>query len=77
MGGITGEVSRIAGVTMNVTNNVQILQSQPFLALQAGLLQVCANHPEARAEIISLFRSLDDQHATADAPKLIEHEAAE
>jgi hypothetical protein len=76
MGGITGEVSRIAGVTMNVTNNVQILNSAPFLELQTGLLQVCAAHPEVRADIVALFHQLDAKHAN-DTPKLIEHEAAE
>ena len=75
MGGITGEVSRIAGVTMNVTNNVQILNSQPFLQLQAGLLSLCQAHPEARADIISLFHQLDARHSGAD-PLQIEHEAA-
>jgi hypothetical protein len=78
LGHATGEVHKLAGTVINIQNNhTQILNSQPFIELQRGLLQVCAAHPEARADIISLFRSLDDQHAASDAPKLIEHEAAE
>ena len=76
MGCITGEVSRIAGVTMNVTNNVQILNSPPFLELQAGLLAICQARPEVRADIVALFHALDAKHAGSE-PKLIEHEAAE
>jgi hypothetical protein len=76
MGSITGEVSKIAGVTLNITNNTQILSSPPFLQLQAGLLSICQAHPKARADIVALFRDLDAKHATND-PKLIEHEAAE
>jgi hypothetical protein len=40
------------------------------------LLQVCAAHPEARADIVSLFRQLDERHA-APALKTIEGNALE
>jgi hypothetical protein len=76
MGCITGEVSRIAGTVINIQNNTQILNSQPFIELQSGLLSICQAHPEVRADIVALFRDLDAKHTT-DAPKLIEHEAAE
>ena len=78
LGHATGEVHKLAGTIVNITNNTQVLNSPPFLELQAGLLQVCAAHPDARADIIKLFHSLDAKHATGDVPKLIEHsEAAE
>jgi hypothetical protein len=76
LGKITGEVSQLA-TTINVTNNVQVLNSQPFMELQSGLLQVCARHPEARADIIALFRDLDARHSGAPASKLIEARVAE
>jgi hypothetical protein len=71
IGRITGEVRDFASTTINVSNNVQILNSQPFMELQSGLLQVCASHPEARADIIRLFHELDARHSVP-APKLID-----
>jgi hypothetical protein len=73
IGKITGEISGLASTTftINNNNNVQILNSQPFVDLQAGLLEVCQRHPEARGEIVDLFRRLDAKHAAPDM-KLIE-----
>jgi hypothetical protein len=71
----TGEVSRLAGTVFNITNNTQILNSPPFIELQAGLLQICAVHPEARVDIVALFRALDEKHAVSAPAKVIEHEA--
>jgi hypothetical protein len=72
IGSITGEVHKLAGTVFNVTNNTQIINSPPFLELQQGLLEVCAKHPEARADIVTLFRELDERHA--EPPVAIEHE---
>jgi hypothetical protein len=69
---VTGQVSSIANSTViNVQNNVHILNSAPFADLQSGLLQVCAAHPEARADIVALFKSLDERYS-ATPPKLID-----
>jgi hypothetical protein len=83
MGKITGEISGLASATFTINNNnsVHILNSQPFIDLQAGLLEVCQRHPEARGEIVELFRRLDAKHAASSAPdmpemKLIEAEPA-
>jgi hypothetical protein len=77
IGRITGEVAQFASTTINIQNNTQILNSPVFTELQAGLLAICVAHPEARADIIALFRDLDARHA-APAPRMIEHaEAAE
>ncbi|SFK28786.1 hypothetical protein [Methylocapsa palsarum] len=67
IGRITGEVRDFAATTINIQNNTQILNSQPFMELQTGLLKVCARHPEARADIISLFHDLDARHSSNDA----------
>jgi hypothetical protein len=78
MGKITGEISGLASASFTINNNnsVHILNSQPFIDLQAGLLEVCQRHPEARGEIVDLFRRLDAKHAAAssapDNMKLIE-----
>ncbi|SFK83427.1 hypothetical protein [Methylocapsa palsarum] len=71
IGRITGEVRGFASTVINVQNNTQILNSQPFTELQTGLLQVCARHPEARADIIALFRELDERHSSPE-PKLVD-----
>jgi hypothetical protein len=72
IGKITGVISGIASSTIvNITHNTQILNSAPFSDLQAGLIRVCAQHPEARADILSLFRDLDARYG-APAPKLID-----
>jgi hypothetical protein len=69
---VTGQVTSIANSTViNVQNNVHILNSAPFADLQAGLLQVCAAHPGARADIVALFKRLDERYA-APPPKLID-----
>ncbi len=68
LGTITGEISQIASsITIN-NSTTTILTSAPFLDLQAGLLSVCAQHPEARAEIIELLHSLDRKYSGESAP---------
>jgi hypothetical protein len=76
IGKITGEISALASTTLTINNNVQILNSQPFVDLQAGLLEVCQRHPDARGDIVDLFRRRDAKHAAPAAPdmKLIEAE---
>jgi len=74
LGKVTGEISALASTTITVNNNVQMLNSQPFLELQAGLLTICQKHPEARADVIALFHQLDAKHA-AQPVKVIEARA--
>lgn len=61
---ITGQIADYTAKTINVTNNTQILASPPFADLQAGLLQLCARHPEIRPDVVGLFRDLDQRYAT-------------
>jgi hypothetical protein len=75
---VTGQVSMIANSTViNVQNNVAVLNSAPFADLQAGLLRVCAAHPDARRDIIALFRELDGKYSPAPAPMTISATAQE
>ena len=77
IGGHTGEVQRLAGTVFNINQtNVSILNSPEFTTLQQGLLEVCHKHPEARADIIALFRDLDSRHAEP-ATKMIEAKVME
>lgn len=63
---ITGELTTFTNNTIvNVTNNSVILNSAPVADIQAGLLEVCARHPDARADILELFRRLDEKYASA------------
>lgn len=69
IGRVTGQISTIAqSTTINVQNNFAVVNSAPFADLQTGLLEVCARHPEARADIVELFRRLDQQYTMAPAP---------
>jgi hypothetical protein len=72
IGKLTGQISNFASSTViDVQNNTTILNSPPFADLQSGLLEVCARHPQARADVVALFRRLDEKYASAPA-KLIE-----
>ena len=74
LGKITGEVTDLAArTTVNVQVNQTILSSQPFTELQAGLLRVCAAHPQARQDIVRLIRDLDAKYAAP--PPMIEGQA--
>jgi hypothetical protein len=80
LGKITGEISGLASATLTINNNnsLHVMNSQPFVELQAGLLEVCQKHPDARGDIVDLFRRLDAKHAAPAEPgmsmKLIEAE---
>ncbi len=68
MSKLGGEISTFANSTViNVTQNNMILNSAPFADLQAGLLEVCAAHPEARSDIVRLFKRLDDKYSQQKA----------
>jgi hypothetical protein len=71
IGKLTGQIGAFANNTViNVQNNVNILNSPPFSDLQAGLLRVCAAHPEARADVLALFHDLDRKYNAPPAPMI-------
>lgn len=71
IGQVTGQVTNFAGSTIiNIQNNTQILNSAPFAELQTGLLRICADHPEARADIVALFRDLDAKFNAQAVPMI-------
>lgn len=78
IGKVTGQINTLASSTViNVQNNVQILNSPPFADLQAGLLRICANHPEAQRDIVALFHDLDRKYAGQPAqPPMLELKGA-
>jgi hypothetical protein len=56
LGRASGQITAMATTQINVTNNhLSVVNSQPFAELQAGLLRLCAKHPDARADVIDLF----------------------
>jgi hypothetical protein len=69
LGKVTGEIDSIASSTIvNVTNNNVILNSPPFADMQSGLIELCARHPEARADVVALFRRLDEKYTAKPLP---------
>ena len=77
MGKITGELSALAGSTINVTNVTNIINSPIFARLQAAQLRALAGYPEARAATVAAWRELEseatDTPARPKAPIVIDH----
>ena len=74
IGRVTGEVVDLAAkTTVNVAINATVINSAPFSELTAGLLRVCAAHPQARQDIVRLIRDLDAKYAAP--PPMIEGQA--
>ena len=78
LGRLSGELRQLSGLTIN-QNQINIIASPQFIALQEGLLKVARAHPEARGDIVLLLRSLDATPAPvalkpngAAAPVMIE-----
>lgn len=68
LGQTTGEISSIVqSVTIN-NHATAIFASPAFADLQAGLLNICARNPEARAEIVAMLADLDRKYAGEPAP---------
>jgi hypothetical protein len=57
IGRTTGELVKAGGVT--IQNSNVLIMSPAFAQLQSELLTVLARHPEARQEVIAMFRRLD------------------
>jgi hypothetical protein len=76
IGKVTGEIANIAG-TVNITNNVAIINSPIFARLQAAQMKALAAYPEARAATVAAWRELEseavDAPARPKAPIVIDH----
>jgi hypothetical protein len=72
---ITGELGELARSTINVTNNVAVLQDSPaFLRIQASMLRALGPYPDARAAVVNALRELDQEGAApVNSAPLIEH----
>jgi hypothetical protein len=78
IGKVTGEIATIAQGTINVTNNVAIVNSPQFAKVQAAILRALAPHSAARMAVVDALRSLDEE-ATVEPRKpllTIDHEPA-
>jgi hypothetical protein len=64
IGKVTGEIATIAQGTINVTNNVAIVNSPQFAKVQAAILRALAPHAAARMAVVEALRDLD----TDDVP---------
>ena len=76
IGQITGEIGDLAAkTTINIQQNTTIINSAPFTELQAGLLRITAQHPEARKAIVALFLDLDRKYSGPSPVPMIEGQA--
>ncbi|MGY3240020.1 hypothetical protein ACVMAJ_006910 [Bradyrhizobium sp. USDA 4448] len=66
LGKVTGEIAQLSGNTINVTNNVAIVNSPIFARLQATQLRALAAFPEARAATVAAWRELDAEIADSN-----------
>jgi hypothetical protein len=79
IGKVTGEIATIAQGTINVTNNVAIVNSPQFARVQAAILRALAGHSAARMAVVEALRSLDEE-APVEPPRrpilTIDHQPA-
>jgi hypothetical protein len=74
---LTGQLREIStSVTIN-QNTINLIASPEFVALQSGLLAIVRAHPDARADIIGLLRSLEAKPEAPTAAPMIECGAAD
>ncbi len=73
IGKVTGEIATIAQGTINIQNNVAIVNSPAFAKVQAAILRALAPHGAARAAVVAALRELDTDAAETKAPVVIEH----
>jgi hypothetical protein len=76
IGKVTGEIATIAAGTINIQNNVAIVNSPQFAKVQAAILRALAPHSEARMAVVAALRELDDESAPAPAALVIDHQPA-
>ena len=65
IGRTTGELVKAGGVT--IQNSNVLIMSPAFAQLQRELLMVLAKHPEARQDVIAMFRRLDAEAVNGGA----------
>ena len=68
---MTGEIATIAQGTINVTNNVAIVNSPAFAKVQAVILRALAPHAAARAAVVAALRELDAETLDGTAARLV------
>ncbi|UFW83112.1 hypothetical protein BjapCC829_24360 [Bradyrhizobium barranii] len=64
IGKVTGEIATIAQGTINIQNNVAIVNSPQFAKVQAAILRALAPHGAARAAVVAALHELDAETAT-------------
>ncbi|MEY9184895.1 hypothetical protein [Bradyrhizobium sp. USDA 313] len=73
IGKVTGEIATIAQGTINIQNNVAIVNSPQFAKVQAAILRALAPHGAARAAVVAALHELDAEPAEGSrAPVVID-----
>ena len=63
IGKVTGEIANIAQGSINIQNNVAIVNSPQFAKVQAAILRALAPHRAAREAVVAALRELDAESA--------------
>ena len=81
IGQLSGQMGDMAARTINISGNVNIMNSPVIATLQANLLRALAPFPEARSAVIGALRAMDSHvdDAASGLPdaKLLELRAAD
>lgn len=73
IGKVTGEIATIAQGTINIQNNVAIVNSPQFSRVQSAILRALAPHGAARAAVVAALKELDAETADGSrAPMVID-----
>lgn len=75
IGKVTGEIATIAQGTINIQNNVAIVNSPEFAKVQAAILRALSPHPGARLAVVEALRELDAETPGTTGTRLIESNA--
>jgi hypothetical protein len=75
IGKVTGEIATIAGSTINIQNNVAIINSPAFAKVQAAILRALAPHGAARAAVVAALQELDAEATDSAGARPIESRA--
>lgn len=77
LGKLTGEIATIAqGSTVNIQNNVAIVNSPAFARVQAAILRALSGHSAARAAVVAALQELDAETPDGSGARLIESKPA-
>jgi hypothetical protein len=61
LGKLTGELRNLSAISVTTNNILNIVATPEFERLSTGLLDLARRHPDAKADVIALLRSLETE----------------